>query len=205
MSQTTNAPQTGLSSSSVVSLLAVNLFTIILAVWQHWSMASVMWTYWFQSVVIGVFQYKKILDLKEFSTEGFTSNGRRVEENEKGKKMTARFFVIHYGFFHFVYMVFLFPLVLRVEWLSVIPGAIAFFLNHRRSYELHQGEPRRNTPNIGSMMFFPYARIFPMHFILIMGAVFASKSQLILIIFLLLKTGADLLMHVVEHRQKSQV
>ncbi len=200
----TDTPQTHPVSSSVVSLLAVNLFTLILALWQHWSLPSLLWTYWFQSVIIGIFQYKKIMNLKEFSTEGFTANGQQVLANEQGKKKTAHFFAIHYGFFHFVYMVFLFPLVLKVEWLSVIPGAIAFFLNHRQSYHVHQGEPK-GRPNIGTMMFFPYARILPMHIIIIVGGIFASQSVVALVMFMLLKTGGDVVMHIIEHRSKSNI
>ena len=55
----------------------------------------------------------------------------------------------------------------------------------------------QKTQNIGRMMFSPYARIIPMHLIIIFGA-FLGKSSLI--IFLLLKTAADIVMHSVKHR-----
>lgn len=47
-------------------------------------------------------------------------------------------------------------------------------------------------------MFLPYARILPMHLAFVGGA--ASGGALALLFFSVLKTGADALMHVVEHR-----
>lgn len=53
------------------------------------------------------------------------------------------------------------------------------------------------------MMFFPYARIIPMHLTIIFGGMlsewtFAAKTTLAL--FMLLKTFADVIMHVVEKK-----
>lgn len=45
-------------------------------------------------------------------------------------------------------------------------------------------------------MFYPYARIFPMHLTILLGA----TTGVPLLMFLVLKTIADGVMHVVEHR-----
>jgi hypothetical protein len=45
-------------------------------------------------------------------------------------------------------------------------------------------------------MFYPYARVIPMHLTLTLGFFISSP----LLFFLLLKTLADAIMHVVEHR-----
>ena len=55
------------------------------------------------------------------------------------------------------------------------------------------------VPNIGTVMFFPYLRIIPMHLTIIFGGMFAKESTIVLLIFLGLKTFADVLMHVIEH------
>jgi hypothetical protein len=47
-------------------------------------------------------------------------------------------------------------------------------------------------------MFFPYARIIPMHIVLLTYGVVVKEGALI--IFLGLKILADVLMHVVEHQ-----
>ena len=48
-------------------------------------------------------------------------------------------------------------------------------------------------------MFFQYARVIPMHLTIILGSRFAKGSLTELLIFLVLKTVADLIMHMVEH------
>lgn len=48
-----------------------------------------------------------MMKLKKFSSVGLTSNGRPVPENKKGKRSTAFFFAVHFGFFHLGYLVFI--------------------------------------------------------------------------------------------------
>jgi hypothetical protein len=48
-------------------------------------------------------------------------------------------------------------------------------------------------------MFFPYGRIIPMHFTIIFGGWFGAESTGALLIFLVLKTLADVIMHMAEH------
>lgn len=51
-----------------------------------------------------------------------------------------------------------------------------------------------------ALMLLPYARIVPMHLTIILGSTLAGDSALALLLFASLKTGADVLMHHVEHR-----
>ncbi len=183
---------------SITSLLASNLFTAYLAITQHWNLASLMLVYWFQSVVIGMFQFLKILDLKEFSTENFTINDRAVEPTQATKIQTAIFFLFHYGFFHFVYLIFISagvvgdkPFFMGGLWL---PAAL-YLVNHSISFFANRKQNQQRVPNIGQMMFYPYARIIPMHLTIIFG----SALQLPIVLFLGLKTLADLIMHLQEH------
>ena len=66
----------------------------------------------------------------------------------------------------------------------------------------------KNKPqkrNIGELMFFPYARIIPMHLTIIFGGIFLFSgiaSTFVLILFLGLKTVADLVMHFIEHKEQ---
>ncbi len=102
---------------SLVSLLLANIVTIILAVTQGWSLLPLLWIYWFQSMIIGFFNFFRILGLKDFSTKNFTINNRSVKPTEQTKLFTAIFFAFHYGLFHFGYFVFLSmaPFVLLLE------------------------------------------------------------------------------------------
>ena len=88
-------------SFATTSLLISNFLTLIVALILKWQLVLVIWPYWTQSVIIGWYARKRMLALKKLSTEGFTSNDEPVPANEKGKRSTTSFFVIHYGFFSF--------------------------------------------------------------------------------------------------------
>lgn len=184
------------NKNSTLILLITNLITIFLAVFQNWDLPTIACIYWFQSVIIGLFQAKKILDLKNFSTENFKINGHSVLPNQETKIKTVSFFIFHYGFFHFVYAIFLYK---ENEFLllPVLVASIMFFVNHLFSYREHKEIDSQKIKNIGSMMFFPYIRIIPMHLIIIFASLSGVGS---LIFFLILKTIADVTMHLVEHK-----
>jgi hypothetical protein len=187
---------------SAWSLLAANLIAIGLALWERWDLAPLIWIYWSQSCIIGWFNFARILSLKEFSTENFKINNRPAAPTKGTQLFTAFFFLVHYGTFHLVYLVFLQkqrPLEVSDHGPVLICIGI-FFVNHLFSF-LHNLEgDRRQKRNIGKLMFFPYARIIPMHLTIILGAEVAGGPS-VLLLFLILKTVADLVMHGVEHSQ----
>jgi hypothetical protein len=177
-------------------LLASNAVTILVAVLQNWDLIAVMRVYWFQSVAIGFTNFLRIRRLREFSTEGFTINGLPVEPTQRGKNRTARFFLLHYGGFHLGYFLFLFLQGSSLtDLMYTLPVALLFVGNHLYSYSRNRPTDT-GRPNIGTLMFYPYARIVPMHLTLVLGFFISSP----LLFFLLLKTLADAIMHVVEHR-----
>lgn len=187
---------------SALSLLVSNVVTIFVAVSQNWNVSEIVITYWFQSVAIGLFQFLKILDLKDFSTKGYKINGRSVSASRGVKLQTALFFLLHYGFFHLIYLVFIVD-ELGVQGLgSALPLVFMFFANHLFSFFSNRNQDKKRKPNIGQMMFWPYARIIPMH----LGILFGFKilktgaPKDFLILFLGLKTLADLTMHLSEHK-----
>jgi hypothetical protein len=162
-----------------------------------------MWVYWFQSITIGFFNFIRILQLKEFSTEGFKINGQPVQPTQSTKIFTAFFFLFHYGFFHFVYLIFLLtgtfakvygngPNFIGLK--HIFLTALLFFINHLFSYFYNRPRDTKKQ-KIGSLMFYPYARIIPMHLTIIFSFSFGGALPL----FLMLKTFADGIMHVVEH------
>lgn len=189
------------AGGTALSLLAANALTLVLALVEGWDLASVLGVYWAQSVIIGIFQVFKILDLRNFTTDGMTQNGRPVPATRASQVQAALFFAFHYGFFHFVYLAFLlsqFHLAAHAP--RYFPFAVgAFFANHLYSYLGNREEDRERKQNLGSVFFFPYARIVPMHLIIVSGA-FLAGNAVALAVFLALKTVADLVMHRAEHR-----
>lgn len=198
---------------ALFSLLVSNLVAIFFAVLFNWSTMTILWIYWFQSVIIGFFNFFRILDLKEFSTENFRINNRPVGPTEQTKFFTAFFFAFHYGFFHFGYAMALgfFSFMLILPGVSAVSGntidfdfvlitAAIFFVNHLFSFLFFRNKPKKKQ-NIGTILFLPYARIVPMHLMLIFGALLAAGGSIfVLVFFLLMKTGADVAMHWIEHR-----
>lgn len=188
------------AGSSALSLVIANLITIALAIHEGWLLQEIMLIYWAQSVIIGIFSVRRMLDLKQFSTENFKSNGVRPPENEATKRSTAAFFAFHYGFFHAGYLVFLLAdKGFQGSWLVFWICVLVFYLNHNYSY-VHNGElDQSRKPNIGAIMFFPYLRVIPMHLTIVVGGTIAPASTWALLLFLGLKTFADVAMHKVEH------
>jgi len=192
----------GLISPSALSLLGVNLGVIVFAVRDAWSLPTILASYWLQSVIIGIFQAKKMSDLKVFSTEGLKINDHPVEPTPATRWQVVSFFLLHYGIFHAVYAGFILSGGGAPYWPDVLLSGGAFFANHLFSYFANRNRPRKSLPNIGSMMFFPYIRIVPMHAFIVFGA-FAMEPGGGLVLFLLLKTIADEAMHVIEHRSET--
>lgn len=184
-------------------LMLSNFVTIFVATKENWNLSTIMWVYWFQSITVGFFNFIRILQLKEFSTEGFKLNGHVTQPTQGTKIFTAFFFLFHYEFFHFVYFIFLLTGTLTqtygnrpdpIELKYIFLTALLFFINHLFSY-LYNRPRDTKKQNIGSLMFYPYARIIPMHLTIIFSSAFGSA----LLSFLVLKTFADGIMHVIEH------
>ena len=202
------------SNNSWLAILLSNAFSIGLAILQNWDLRPLLIIYWAQSTIIGVFNFIRMIRLQRFTTDGLTSNGKPVPETPQGKRNTAIFFAFHYGFFHLGYAVFVFGIALGgsldkefggpwepwwYEILSIVLAIAAFLGGHWVSFQQNVEADIAGCPNLGTMMFLPYARIVPMHVTIIFGTQLESNRNALLL-FLLLKTGADLLMHVVEHR-----
>ncbi len=203
---------------SGIGILISNIIVIVFAMIENWDLQSMMFIYWAQSVIIGVFHFFRIICLKKFCTEGFTSNGRPVPANSKGKWSTAIFFAVHYGFFHIGYVIFVLAMgdshddapappddESKWEGLWMLLSVAGFVIGHGYSFYRNVKADLSNRPNLGTMMFLPYARIIPMHLTIFAGNIFDS-NRIAVLIFSLLKTGADYLMHIVEHKvlQKKQ-
>lgn len=198
-----------LGDFSLWLLLSSNLITIFFAIREGWDLKTIMLIYWFQSLTIGLFNFIRILQLKEFSTENFKINDRYVQPTQRTKIFTAFFFLFHYGLFHSIYLVFLLTGTFGgslavgtniIDIKFILLTALLFFINHLFSFIYNKPKDTKKQ-NIGTLMFYPYARIIPMHMtigpMMILGGNF---SEVVLLFFLILKTLADAVMHIIEHQ-----
>lgn len=187
------------STDATPGLLIANAVTLVLALALHWSVASLLWPFWLQSVIIGWYARQRMLALTSFSTEGFTSNDQPVPENEEGKRSTANFFVLHYGIFHLAYLVFLFdqaPPARLLDLVLLAACGYSFVYAQRKTFAEQVAADAQGRPNLGKLMFLPYLRVLPIHLSIVFGA--ASTGAWGLFVFVPLKTIADLLLDRVD-------
>ena len=199
-----------LKSPSFWFILLGNILLIIDYQRSWLSAMTVVFVYWVQSVIIGVFHFLRMLLLKRMNTEGFTINGEAVNPQSKANIGMALFFAVHYGFFHLGLLLFIPMLVINMDKIDTsLPPTSAFFIPVQYLYYAilifffisqlllfirHLKNDRINPPNIGTMMFTPYPRIIPFHVAVVLGAYIGGGSSFIL--FLILKLVVDIVMFI---------
>ncbi len=195
-----------LMKPSVFALVLANVATIVLAIIGNWDVLSVLWIYWFQSVIIGIFNVPKMFVV------AVRNHG------PKGIGIAAPislFFIFHYGMFHLVYAIFLGVFTMMRGEIAGLGATTAqtdpyllgiavliFAANHLFSFLYNFRKDKKTS--LAQVMFFPYARIFPMHLTIIFGGMFlvlGTGSAFVLVLFIALKTIVDVAMHIAEHAQ----
>ncbi len=186
-------------------------FCIALGYKDAWlSMETVIWIYFFQSVLIGIGNTIRMACLKDFTTENFQVNGQSVEPTSKTKWTSTIFFMLHYGFFHFVYFIFLIVMsagnVSKIDFRMIGINILIIAGNTLMSTWSNIIQDRDEKPAISGMFFTPYLRIVPMHIFIILGMTRKVNLEIVLpviglikifYVFLILKLFSDLLMHIV--------
>ena len=189
------------SDGSLAVLIGANLLALAIAWKTGMSLRELMMVYWVQSIVIGATFFLRIWKLERFDTAGFKVNGRSVEPTPATARSTALFFAVHFGMFHVFYLIFM-SFDHRGGSVGPVGGyalcALVFAVNHGYSLKHNLKRDSQGRPNIGTLMFLPYARIVPMHLTIILGAhIFGGAGGFFL--FGVLKILADAVMHTVEH------
>ena len=182
-------------NTPIRNLLLSNAATLGAALVLHWDLGWLLWPYWIQSMVVGWYARRRMLALDRFSTEGFTSNGRRVSEDDAGKRSTANFFVLHYGCFHLAYLAFLckeHPVADLRSATMLFACGVSFVLSQRATYAIQHAADLRGRPNLGNLMFTPYLRVVPMHLAILAGV--NATGSVALWVFCGRKTASDLLL-----------
>jgi Family of unknown function (DUF6498) len=187
-----------LSNPSLLFLVAGNLFCIWYFQTHPEGFATVVWIYWFQSVIIGLFNFLFLLTVKNFDTGNFTMNNKPVKPESKG--CMAWFFLVHYGFFHLGYAIFLLVGigVKSLDSKLLLIGVVAFFLESILNFIRQKQMERRVSFQLNAMFFLPYLRIVPMHLMILLPAFLGWKPSLI---FLVLKMAADFLSFIFLQKQ----
>jgi hypothetical protein len=111
---------------SLWALVASSLLVLVWALAESWPVALIIWVYWSQSAIIGIFWFIKLLSLRQFPIQGIEVDEQTVEPTAKTKIQLALFFLVHYGGFHLLYGVFLYVLLKSVRVVPVLTTAAVF-------------------------------------------------------------------------------
>lgn len=188
----------GSSAASAMWLLAGNAAVLVWALVYEWPLSTLVIPYWMQGVILGGYHFKRILALERFSTGGLSINDSPVARTAASRNFIAAFFLVHYGFFHLVHLGFMLSFVGSLDLDGVGLGvlAFAFIVSAHVACAEQVRQDRRGCPNLGTTMFEPYVRVFPMHAFALAGGWFASTRATdhttLTVLFVALKTMADL-------------
>ena len=204
----------------VIGLLIANIITIILAILQDWDLATVLFSYWVQSIIIGIFAVISILTcdrkaLLDDMNRPDPDVAKKAVWTGRGLELyliiMAGFFCLHYGLFHWVYLSFIVDSGLFgppdfASW-GVWASCCLFLGNHAYSWSYYRRSERQGVKYINGAFFRPYNRIIPMHLTILFGSIvililsfFGITTVLpVLVLFLLLKTSMDVKMHLRKH------
>jgi hypothetical protein len=201
------------SKPSTWMIVFSNVIVIFFAIVDNLSAVEVLWIYWIQSVIIGLFNFIRIITLKEFTTTGFRRSGNELPPTKSAKISTAIFFLIHYGFFHFVYAIFLGGFsgirgssILNSQSNYLLITSFIFFISYLIEYIQSTRTQPEIIPNLGVLMFAPYFRIIPMHFTIIFGGFVSVLGSLIsikldlfiIVLFVGIKTFIEIITNAVD-------
>ena len=208
-------------SPSEISLILFNLIIISIAVIEEWSIFIIVFCYWVENLVIGLYNILKILKAEQDNpTPKKEDNyqGKTIPVNGKAAKVyTAVFFSIHYYLFCLVHGLFVFRIFQRGNefedpetvrsialgiLMLIISHGVSFWVNYIKKEEYKKVSPVKQ-------MFSVYKRIAFIHVFILTGGilfmfVFKFLPVIMLVVFMLAKVGLDLWSHVKEHKKAQE-
>ena len=180
------------------SLLIANIATMVWALKENWSLSVVIWVYFFQNIILGMFWPAKVFDS--------IGDSSLIKYTNAKKMQSVIGFLPHYLSVHVAYGILLYEsdfcgkeLLANFKYILTMGGI--FFLSEIISYFAESRLDRAKPLNLAAVQLFPYARVLPMHFVMFVGIDLEVKGinpHLIVMVFLLLKVFADIAMYMVE-------
>jgi hypothetical protein len=190
---------------SVISLVLVNLVPLAGVLFWKWQLFSILFLYWLESAIVGFYTVLRMLKAEGKGPSNFEINDRPAEEYSRA--FVIGFFIMHYGIFMAVHRMFLFAFFgpARMSHKEIAIAFLFLLLSHGISYVFNfLGKQEYKRLSLGQLMMQPYARIFVMHFTVLLGG-FAIKSlgapPVALVVMILGKTTIDLCAHLREHQK----
>lgn len=202
-----------LTDWSILMLIFSNIVTIIFTIIENWDLSLILLIYFCQTGIIVVFSSIKILYLKKFSVDDQALGLSDPEKLRHVKIFSASILIIivFYGLWEYYKVLRLFGLFgeLIID-LFVIISIIFFFITHFISFYVHKDKIKVEAEkhNFHSIALLTIIRILPIHIMIFIFAGFfvciqfmfiQNIPQSTIIIFLFMKTIADVIGHIIEH------
>jgi hypothetical protein len=183
------------SDWSLWFLILFNLYLIWYYQQNPSSFKTLVWLYWMQSVVLGLYNALDIFVVKNPDPASMEIDGKPADGSPRSRGCMGLFFLVHYGGFHLAYAIFLLIQVHgHFESNVFLLGMGLIFIDQTFSFFRRRAWQKQQTfINIGKIFFWPYLRIIPMH-LMILGPAFLGWNHIS--IFLWLKAFTDVLMHI---------
>jgi len=187
---------------SVPMLILSNLVPLVGVWFFGWSRWSIVFLYWMESAVIGIYTILKMIMAKGVAKKPVTGLGRL-------RLFLIVFFMIHFGGFMMVHLALLTGAHMLITTIAgtgestssmfsiMLSGGLSMFLSHGVSFVMNYwlgGEYERVTPS--EVMISPYPRIILMQFVSFFSFVLFAPE----VVMVLFKTVFDIIGHMLERR-----
>lgn len=170
--------------------LGMNLYLVYEYVKTPAVIDTVIALFYVQSVLIGLFNALDIFTVTHVSKQSSPAMSRGC---------LGLFFIFHYGMFHLVYLFFL-PSVINIkniDWHFALPAFYLLLTSCLITFIQDKWRNRTEAINTGAMFFMPYARVVPMHLVILLPKFLHISAPLL---FLILKTLADVISYKVYNK-----
>ena len=219
------------SRPSMIVLLGVNMIPVGGVLFLDWRVFDILLLYWAENVVIGIINVFRMALAREDRGTGDPRTDRALrvaiaeapekwetahERVRRERKITMiPFFIVHYGVFSVVHVVFLFSIfypsdlvpgfmsMSGYDFLPVFIGIGPIAASHLYSFFANfigKREYRHTTPKL--LMQRPYGRVMALHVTILAGGAIVQalgEQVYLLVILVIAKTLGDALFHTREH------
>lgn len=192
-------------SVPILALIAYNAVPLWGVVFDDWSLFSVMALYWFENIVVGLYNVLRMLQAKTLG-EKLPYQGPFGSGYTNNRIFLIPFFIVHYGFFMLIHGIFVFHLFGPSEFAfpALLFGGIATVLSHGVSHLVNFiGNAEYRNVTVTSLFVQPYRRMVPLHVGIILGGwglMLLGTPITGLLTVIVIKTALDVLSHRREHR-----
>ncbi|MBS1642695.1 MAG: hypothetical protein JST94_01455 [Bacteroidetes bacterium] len=177
------------------ALLGMNGYIVYYYSMHPNSYSTIVALYWVQSVCIGIFNFLSLITFPNTNSK-ITLSGKTITN----KGCFSIFFLVHYGIFHLVYLVFILIDVVKIDqlnWRFLKAAVIIIIASTAINFIQDKIKTQKQGANYNTMFMMPYARIVPMHLMILLPKFFNISAPYL---FLILKTLADVLMYFVYQK-----